>query len=52
MLDIELYFNTRVEEWLNTLEIDEATEASLKNLLRGVPGKAEGIPLSLLWSVC
>ena len=52
MLDIELYFNIRVEEWLNSLDIDEATDASLKRLLQGVPEKAEGIPLSLQWSFC
>ena len=41
--DIELYFNTRAEEWLNTLEIDDATYSSLKHLLQGVPEKAKGI---------
>ena len=41
--DIKLYFNTRVEEWLDTLEIDDDTYSSLKSLLQGVPQKAEGI---------
>lgn len=41
--DIELYFNTRVEEWLNTLEIDDATYSSLTSLLQGVPERAKGI---------
>ena len=41
--DIELYFNSRVEEWLNTLEIDDATYSSLEILLQGVSKKAEGI---------
>ena len=31
---------------MNTLEIDEATDASLKSLLRAVPDKAEGMSLS------
>ena len=46
--DIQLYFNTRAEEWLNTLDIDEATYLSLKDLLDGVPQKAEGIVYQLL----
>ncbi|CAD6594213.1 MAG: hypothetical protein ASARMPREDX12_008428 [Alectoria sarmentosa] len=41
--DIKLYFNTRVEEWLDTLEIDDDTYSSLKSLLQGVPQKAEGM---------
>ena len=41
--DIELYFNNRVEDWLETLDIDEATSSSLRTLLRGVPEKAKGI---------
>lgn len=40
--DIELYFNTRAEEWLDTLEIDDAIYSSLKRLLQGVAKKAEG----------
>ena len=41
--DIELFFNTRAEECLNTLEIDDATYFSLKDLFQGVPEKAKGI---------
>ena len=41
--DIQLYFNTRAEEWLDTLDIDEATYSTLKDLLEEVPQKAEGI---------
>ena len=41
--DIELYFNTKAEEWLNTLDLDEATYLSLTSLLQEVPKKAEGI---------
>ena len=41
--DIELYFNTKVEEWLNTLDIDDTTYSWLKTLLQGVPEKADGI---------
>ena len=40
--DIELYFNTRAEEWLDTLELDDDIYSSLKSLLQGVPEKAEG----------
>lgn len=40
--DIELYFNTKAEEWLDTLPIDDATYSSLKSLLQGVPERAEG----------
>lgn len=40
--DIELYFNTKAEEWLDTLEIDDAIYSSLKSLLQGVAKKAEG----------
>lgn len=44
--DIELYFNTKAEEWLNTLDLDEATYHSLTSLLQGVPEKAEGTTFS------
>ena len=44
--DIELYFNTKAEEWLNTLDLDEATYFQLTSLLQEVPKKAEGINFS------
>lgn len=47
--DIELYFNNRAEEWLNALEINDATYSSLKNLLQGVPKKAKGIAIYCLY---
>ena len=44
--DIEVYFNTKAEEWLNTLELDEADNKSLTSLLQGVPKKAKGTTVS------
>ena len=40
--DIDLYFNTRAEDWLATLEIDDTTYSLLKTTLQGVPEKAKG----------
>ncbi len=45
--DIELYFNAKADDWLDSLEIDDATYSSLKALLQGVPEKAEGTIMSL-----
>lgn len=52
--DIELYFSTRAEEWLDSLPgIDDVTYSLLKSLLQGVPEKAKGITASCLhWKIC
>ena len=44
--DIELYFITKAEEWLNTLDLDEDMYYQLTSLLQEVPKKAEGIRFS------
>ena len=52
--DIELYFSTRAEEWLDSLPgIDDVTHSLLKSLLQNVPEKAKGIiTCRLHWKIC
>ena len=40
--DIQKYFDYRVKEWLDSLDIDDDTYLSLENLVQSIPGKAEG----------
>ena len=40
--DIKIYFDYRVKDWLDSLDIEDETHLSLENLVQGIPSKAEG----------
>ena len=40
--DIKTYFDYRVKDWLDSLDIEDDTYLSLENLVQSIPSKAEG----------
>ena len=40
--DIKTYFDYRVKEWLDSLDIEDDIYLSLENLVQSIPSKAEG----------
>lgn len=40
--DIKTYFDYRVKDWLDSLDIEDDTYLSLKDLVQRIPSKAEG----------